>query len=344
MKIAVKKIAKGSILLFLSFTAISLCLLLIVSATRAEKINSQSQNGLYSGHQKGFSVQNAEEEEQWEEVIPELASRFDDFAVYLSLQDPEVVLRGICVQGEVEVPPMLEGKYFDYSSSWTEQPTLVVGKQFQKDVHRQNGKMYYKYQDAEYEVIGIMGTERESRINHMIMMDFKSAVHLAGMNGEYVLDTKNESVLSDIGQDVRDLFRYPAEVQIILDEGMEMTLVAQFLSSNAIMDTMYVMILVSFFLSTILVTFIWLRFRRSLFFAWSLCGYGSGAQRLEIAKRYYVVSGIGFLSGLVLGVGLSYFMPDIHIIVWDVLMAFAMTIGLGTVILFFCYLLDKRRT
>ena len=40
MKIAGKKIPKGTVLLFLSFTAISLCLLLIVSATRAERMNS----------------------------------------------------------------------------------------------------------------------------------------------------------------------------------------------------------------------------------------------------------------------------------------------------------------
>lgn len=36
MRVAGKKIPKGTILLFLSFTAISLCLLLIVSAARAE--------------------------------------------------------------------------------------------------------------------------------------------------------------------------------------------------------------------------------------------------------------------------------------------------------------------
>lgn len=58
-----------------------------------------------------------------------------------------------------------------------------------------------------------------------------------------------------------------------------------------------------------------------------------------IMCSYYLVSGIGFVVGL----GLSYVMPDIHIIMRDVLLAFAMTIGLGTVILFICYYLNRRR-
>ncbi len=56
MKIAGKKIPRGNVLLFFSFTAISLCLLLIVSAIRAEKVNRLNKYTMYSGHQKGFSV------------------------------------------------------------------------------------------------------------------------------------------------------------------------------------------------------------------------------------------------------------------------------------------------
>lgn len=61
-----------------------------------------------------------------------------------------------------------------------------------------------------------------------------------------------------------------------------------------------------------------------------------------IMCSYYLVSGIGFVVGLLVGLGLSYVMPDIHIIMRDVLLAFAMTIGLGTVILFICYYLNRR--
>ncbi len=340
MIIAGRRIPKGNILLLFSFTAISVCLLLIVCATRAERRNTQSQNGLYTGHQKRFSIGYATKDNLWEDVIPKLTSGYHDFAIYVPLEDPNIVMRGIFVQGEVESPPMLQGSYFDASTSWSGHPTLVLGKQFQKDIRIRNHKMYYTYQGVEYEVIGIMGTEDESRINHMIMMDFKSAVRITGINTQYMLDTKKESHILSIGQAMCRQFHSPAEVVIMLQKGeYKEPLVTRLFSSDVILDTMYVMIFISFFLSTILVTFIWLRLRWQLLFACSLFGYEKRFKRLEIAKRFYLVAGVGFATGLLLLVLISRMVPDIHMIGMDVLQAFGMTIGLGSVILFFCYAL-----
>lgn len=343
MKIAGKKIPKGTILLFLSFTAISLCLLLIVSATRAERTNSMSKNGMYSGHQKNFSICNAEQEGHWEDVIPALEAKYNNFAIYVPIQNPEIVIRGVCVSGKVETPPMVEGKYFDFATSWTDTPKAVLGKQYREYAVERDGKMYYDYQGVEFEVIGVMGTKEDSRLNYMMMMDFKSAVRLAGINTGYVLDTKKESDLLKVGQDLDSLFLLPADVVILLDTGDKVSPIARLLSSNAIMDTMYVMILISFSLSTILVTFIWLRFRRQIFYAWQLCGYEGRMQCMEICKRFYLAAGAGFAAGFLLMAVMSMVMGDMQMAVLDILQALGMTVGLGTVILFFCYLLDRRK-
>lgn len=342
MKTAGKKIPKGTVLLFLSFAAISLCLLLIVSVTRAEKINSMGKSGMYSGHQENFSVSNAESGNLWDDVIPSLASGYNNFAVYLPIQDPEIVLRGVCVKGRVEVPPMIEGKYFDFDTSWSDSPKAVIGKQFMENVVKRDGKMYYDYQGMEFEVTGIMGTKEDSRINYMMMIDFKSAVRIAGINNPYVLDAGKRSDIQEIGQELDGLFRYPAEVIILLDGESNTSLIARLLSEGAIMDTMYMMVLISFSLSTVLVTFIWLRFRRQLFYAWQLCGYENRMQCMEISKRFYLVAGVGFMAGLLMLLLMSLIMGDVQLIVLDVLQAFGITIGLGTVILFFCYAFDRK--
>lgn len=342
MKIAGKRIPKGNILLMLSFAAISLCLLLIFSVSRAGRENNMSKNNMYSGHQKGFSIIQAEEEQQWEDVIPALAADYDKFAIYVPIPDPEIVVRGIFTNGDVAVPPMLEGTYFNADTSWTDQPKVVLGKQYEKNVSRRDGKMYYQYLDVEYEVLGIMGTESDSRLNGMMMMDFRSAVRIAGINTEYVLDTKKESQIIKIGQSIEERFEYPANVLIVLEEVGARSSVARFLSSSAIMDTMYVMMLISFSLSTVLVMLIWFRFRRQLFFAWTLCGYENHARRLEISKRFYMTAGSGFGAGLCLMAVISWNISDIHVAARDVFQALAMTVGLGTVILFFCYFLDRK--
>ena len=85
VKAARKKMPKGNFLLFFSFVAISLCLLLVVSAIRAERMNRINKYELYSGNQRSFTVSGGEGVEQWEQIVPELASNYDSFSLYLSL-------------------------------------------------------------------------------------------------------------------------------------------------------------------------------------------------------------------------------------------------------------------
>ena len=342
MRVVGKRISKGSMILFISFTAIALCLLLIVSAVRTDKNTTMGQKRLYSECHRDFTVLSSEDENQWESVVPALEASHDNFAIYVSVDDPEMIINGICVDGKVERPPMINGRYFDYESSWTDTPKAVVGKNHEGDVLEEGGKCYYDYNGVKFEVIGVMGTKNESRLNSMIIMDFKSAIKFSGINTKYVLDAKNTDKLIDVGSDIFDLFTLPASVMIILEKGNTKPLVARLLAGDVIMDTLYVLILVSFSLSTVLVTFIWLRYRRQLFYAWSLCGYKRSAECIEISKRYFVVALSGFVCGTILMGIVSAFVPEVPMEMSDVLKAFGITVGLGSVILYGCYFTRKE--
>lgn len=342
MKMARKKIPKGTLLLFFSFVAISLCLLLVVSAIRAERVNKVSKYELYSGNQRNFTVRGAEGVELWEQVVPELASNFTRFSLYLPIKDSEYPVRGICHQGGSGDIPVISGQYFDFDTSWTDEPKIVLGSHFRQDVVQREGKSYYTFREQEFEVIGIIGIEEESRVNYMMLLDFKSAVRMMGAENDYVLDAGADDI-QEISQAVYDGMPFPAEAIIKLSKDRKATLRERLFSANVIMDTMYVMILLSFSLSTVLVTLIWFRFRKSLFFAWKLCGYRTNQQRLEIGKRFYRITGIGFGTGLVLICAISLRLDEIRIVPVDVGRAFFVTVGLGTVILFLCFLLDGRK-
>lgn len=307
MKIFGKKLPKGNILLFLSFTTISICTLLVISAMRAEKNNYLSKNAMYSGHQKGFSVAYSENEKEWEEVIPELAKEYNNFAVYVPVDDKDKIIRGVYIKGKIKIPSMAEGRYFDEVSSWSAQPYAVLGKEYEKDVFIKNGRKYYNYNNKDYEVLGIMGTKEENRLNHMIIIDFRSAVEIAGINTEYILDTKKESDLINVGEDIYMHFTLPAEVFISLRESEETTWVARLFLGDNIMDTMQIMVLISFLLSTVIVTLIWFRFRSQLMFAYELCGYSAYAEFAEMAKRFYLNTVASFAVGLCI----MFVLPDI---------------------------------
>ena len=342
MKIAGKRIPKGNLLLFFSFTAISLCLLLIVSAVRAEKVNRLNKYTMYSGHHKGFSISGGDGVEQWEPVISELVSQNEGFTLYVPIEDPGIIVKGICTWGDDREVPILWGDYFDFSTSWTDTPRAVLGSQYEKDIVERNGKKYYEFNEVDFEVIGIMGTKDESRINQMLLIDFKSAVGITGVETNYVLDGEKSDLLG-IGQQIYDNMPFPLNVIISLEETEAVSFVERFLAPDVIMDTMYIMILISFSLSTVLVTLIWLRFRRQLFFAWKLCGYDRRSERMEISKRFYLTTGAGFGTGLVLMCVIVQGMSEIHLAFRDILGALAITVGMGTLILFFCYFLDRRK-
>ena len=343
MKIFGKKLPKGNILLFLSFTTISICTLLVISAMRAEKNNYLSKNAMYSGHQKGFSVAYSENEKEWEEVIPELAKEYNNFAVYVPLDDKDKIIRGVYIKGKIKIPSVAEGRYFDEESSWSAQPCAVLGKEYEKDVFIKNGRKYYNYNNKDYEVLGIIGTKEENRLNHMIIIDFRSAVEIAGINTEYILDTRKESDLINVGEDIYMHFTLPAEVFISLRESEETTWVARLFLGDNIMDTMQIMVLISFLLSTVIVTLIWFRFRSQLMFAYELCGYSAYAEFAEMAKRFYLNTVASFAVGLCIMFVLPDIIVQLDIVCTDILKAFGMTIGMGTLILLFCYVIDRKR-
>ena len=343
MKIFGKKLPKGNILLFLSFTTISICTLLVISAMRAEKNNYLSKNAMYSGHQKGFSVAYSENEKEWEEVIPELAKEYNNFAVYVPLDDKDKIIRGVYIKGKIKIPSVAKGRYFDEESSWSAQPCAVLGKEYEKDVFIKNGRKYYNYNNKDYEVLGIIGTKEENRLNHMIIIDFRSAVEIAGINTEYILDTRKESDLINVGEDIYMHFTLPAEVFISLRESEETTWVARLFLGDNIMDTMQIMVLISFLLSTVIVTLIWFRFRSQLMFAYELCGYSAYAEFAEMAKRFYLNTVASFAVGLCIMFVLPDIIVQLDIVCTDILKAFGMTIGMGTLILLFCYVIDRKR-
>ncbi len=64
-------------------------------------------------------------------------------------------------------------------------------------------------------------------------------------------------------------------------------------------------------------------------------------QRLEISKHFFLAAGAGFAAGFLLAVLLSFILEDIRMGAADILQAFGMTVGLGAVILFLCYALDR---
>lgn len=116
--------------------------------------------------------------------------------------------------------------------------------------------------------------------------------------------------------------------------------VERFLSADNIMNAMYIMLIISFALTTIVVTSIWGRSRHQLMYAWHLCGMEMRFQFLEILKRYFCVAVTGFVSAALILIIITAVNSDISVKLQDVAMAFVMTMGFGGVMITTDYIIN----
>lgn len=335
-----KRIPKGNILLLISFAAISVSFLLIVSAAHAGKYTMLSQNSMYTGHEVDFTLYESKDDGLWDNVIPKLSEEYDDFALYCPIKNEDYILRGIYVKGRVVSPPMIWGQYFDEKTSWADEPLAVVGKSCEEEITEINGKRCFSYDGTDYEVIGIMGTANESRINEMVFLNFKSVIEIKGINTEYVVDIRNQKELNNIGNKIYGLISGKADCVIYLP-GSGVDVEKSIFSKGVIMDTLYVMMLISFSLCTVIITEIWLKYRRQLFFALRLCGFPGYVKILEVYKGYGLISFLGYIVGIGLLMVVSGLFYDLQVNISDIVIAFILSVGLGTVIFAIIYMSNE---
>lgn len=120
---------------------------------------------------------------------------------------------------------------------------------------------------------------------------------------------------------------------LITTEGVEPSFFEKFLSADNIMNAMYIMIIISFVLTTIVVTSIWINERRQLIYALRLCGIDNKFQFFEITKRYIGIFVAGFLSATAASFVLTIIETAINIKLKDVVWAYVMTMCTGLVII-----------
>ena len=334
-----KKISRGNGMLFASFVAVSLCFIIIASSVRNQRYNEMSRNGMYTGNETSFTIFEGNDD-LWDRVIPNLSADWEDYAVFLPMEEEEFVIRGVYINGEVQTPPMIWGDYFTADTSLTSNPTVVLGADHQDKIQYENEKAYFSYGDTKFEVIGVMGLERESRVNNIILIDFNSALGINGIMGQYYLDAKSKGNIRFIGEDLERELSGKSDSVVIVPGYSDEGFLNEIIASGAIMNLLYVMIVVCFSLCTALVTKMWLEFRDKFFTALNLCGYGKGLMALEIFKKYYPVTLCAYLTSVVISLIIRVCISDITIFLTDILLAFILSAGLGLVILGVLYMVN----
>ncbi len=117
----------------------------------------------------------------------ELESKNEHFTLYVPMEDPGMIVKGICTRGMTE-RYRCSGEYFDFYTSWTDTPRAVLAVSMKRILWNGMEKSISDLMRRILKYFGIMGTQDKSRINQMLLIDFKSAVRITGVETNYVLD------------------------------------------------------------------------------------------------------------------------------------------------------------
>ena len=230
-----------------------------------------------------------------ENQIDEISAHFSDkeLALYKTI-DPSEKLRVVISSDDFAHPNLTEGRFFQMGDFFSESHYAVVGIKIFDSLADEAGSRYYIHGGLEYEVIGVIGYERDTLLDDTVFLaaNHKNITAI----GYYSVDgTKRSEVHSFIENQT-----LVSNVEII---DKEFVSAGRILGFQALDSTMIIAVLAIIFIIVfgyiVMVTF-WIRKNHKEFFVRRMCGHKLHYIILEFLKRLLIYNMNGVILGLLL--------------------------------------------
>lgn len=100
--------------------------------------------------------------------------------------------RGVFYQGNVSLPPMLEGRFFLQEECLSREPLAVIGSSYCDAVYIDDGIKHIDYLNKPYRVIGVTGVNHSSTLDSLIFVNLGSLSPEEQLNGRYYIDAEEK--------------------------------------------------------------------------------------------------------------------------------------------------------
>lgn len=322
MVIAGKRVPRGSLLLVLGMLAVSVCTLMMSAALRANRLSELQSREFYSDSARDFSITGCEDAAFWEDFF---AGGTDDVILYHQIPDLEMDIRAVYAKGNVNVPEMVWGRFFDETDQFAGLPSAVVGRDWESALVEEDGTFFLDYGGTRFQVLGIMGYAWESRVDRMVYLDFASGLEIVTSDGEYVLDGGGEQEIEQCLDALELELAGKGRIDIAVKDMGE----AQGFLRQNFGAALYFLIYLSFFLSVVIITSLWLGYRRRQIGIMQMLGGTRAEVFLGICRSFLSVTVLSWMAGLVAGFGLSGISEVIVLRYEDMAVSLAATVAAG---------------
>ncbi len=330
MKIAGKRIPKGTLLLASGMFAVSICTLLMTAAFRANRMNELLSRDFYSEKARKFTVMECGDTEFWKEF---LSGTEDDLVLYHQVWDESLDIRAVYPKGTITEPDLVSGRFFEEKDAFGETTAAVVGRDFEPSLVEKDGQRYFNYQGESYLVLGVMGSAWKSRIDQMVYLDFASGLELAGSEGEYVADAEKTETLEAFLEDLRTEMAVRGKLAVAIDDdefGMQMMY-----SGEGFGTALYALVFLSLFLSVVVITAQWMVYRQKEAGIRQMIGASQKGAAFAVVKSFLAVTAAAWIPGVLAGTWVSWRAGLLTLRVSDFALSAAVTLVSGVLALLF---------
>ncbi len=277
---------KGTLLLFFSFMAITICFVYIISTLRIDRENRLASRHYYSENVKAFGMSEVQDKDFW---IDFYECNESEYTIYNQLVDEFYDIRGVMSTDSIVAGQIISGRFFDENDYKSDKKTIVVGSDFSENIYEDNGVEYFDYLGDRYEVIGIVGAGGKSRVNHMLFIDFISSIEADTNKNAFYVDSNSPDTVDEVVSLIKNKLQlkcpeaevyYSSEAKV--NSGLDLLF-----GKQKITGTLYGLFIICFMISTIMVTYIWISYRQKYIAIMLLTGFCQKVILVEIIRMYF---------------------------------------------------------
>jgi hypothetical protein len=332
MKLFDKRIFKGSMILFINLTLLTVSCILITTNINSKIEIEKLSRGFYSKNALRITISDSQSETLWQKALKE--NRINNSIIFKNNIKFNMDLRGIYYKGNVELPPIKSGRFFEENECMTNQKIAIIGNSYLNDVEKKDKKQWIRVLKQKFEVIGILGTGKKSRFDSMIFIPIVTALKLQGQEGHFIIDGKHANKILENTQLLKNLLSSSAKVDMERPVGHDITGVGESLNlgTNDIIKTVYLAIFFAFLLTAISSSSYWIFHRNQLIQIQRMLGNKDSKIFIFIVHRYLRVAILSLAFGFVICFNLRQINLLYSIGIIDLVISACCTILIGLVI------------
>ncbi|MFD7524023.1 FtsX-like permease family protein [Paenibacillus chitinolyticus] len=228
--------------------------------------------------------------------------------------DPAI--KEILFKDRISPFPMIEGHSFDGENK-PGKNIAVVGR----DIHKTMGeKEAYMYNGLSYEIIGVTGIDKPSKLDRMVFLQTDNAQ--ADTKGIWILDGNKN--LEDTFQNIQRFSEQSGGSVKKVDvpgEGL-----GRFFQNEPIFKMIDSLVVLSFITCASALTVYWVEQRKQMIAIQKLCGFSTRLIFWDSFKRYLAISVLSYAAGSIMGL---FVLPQSSYSPTDLLAQYGSTILIG---------------